>query len=109
MGTAVLQPTAVAQTMLTARNPRATTVALMGLAHIPMSVATPVSASRLAVSAVPMAHTARRAISAAATAAQTKPIYAALMGQRAARGTYASRIRSTAGTNAARIPLARHM
>ena len=109
MGTAVLQPTAAAQTMLTARNPQATTVALMGLAPIHMSVATLVSASRLAVSAVPMAHTARRAISAAATAAQTQPISAALTGQHVARGTYALRIRSTAGTNAARIPLARHM
>lgn len=109
MGTVVLQLTAVAQTMLTARNRQATTVALMGLARIHMSVATPVSARQPVVSAVPTAHTARWAISAAATAAQPKPIYAALMGQRVVRVTYASRIRSTAGTTAARIPPARRM
>lgn len=112
MGTVVLRPASVAIIpMATARSPRATTVALMGLVRLPLSVAktTCVSASRLVVSAVPAVHTVMRGKCAAATVAQKRAIYAALMGRRAVRGTYASRMRSTAGTNAARIPLARHM
>lgn len=110
MATVVLRPASAARTpTATARNRQATTAALMELAPLPMSVATRVSASRLVASAVPMVHTVMREKSAAATNAQTRPIYAVLMGQRATRGTYVSGIRNTTGMSAVRIPLAQHM
>lgn len=110
MATVVLRPVSVARTpTATVRSRQATTAALMELAPLPMSVATRVIASRLVASAVLMVHTVGREKSAAATNAQTRPIYAALTGQRATRGTYVSGIRNTTGTSAVRIPLAQHM
>lgn len=109
MGTVVLPPASVAPTMVTARNPRATTAVLVELAPPLLSVATRVSASQLVASAVPTVHTAEPGINAAATDARKRPIYAALTGRRAGLGTYASGMRSTMRTSAARIPLARHI
>lgn len=82
----------------------------MGLALLLTSVAKPASASRLVASAVPTVATVRRGISAAARAvARQRPMYAAVTGHIAMRGTYASGGRAWTGTSAAQILLARHM